>query len=63
MLSDFTTYLRSNTRMRLRYDKKDPIAESVEKMLNGYVKETTLKYEQSNLEEETPRVQITHERV
>ena len=54
MLSDFTTYLRSNTRMRLRYDKKDPIAESVEKMLNEYVKETTLKYEQSNLEERHP---------
>ena len=54
MLSEFMTYLKSNTRMRLRYDKKDPIAESIEKMLDGYVKETTLKYEQSNLEERHP---------
>ena len=54
MLSEFMTYLKSNTRMRLRYDKKDPIAESVEKMLEGYVKETTLKYEQSNLENRHP---------
>ena len=54
MLSNFMTYLKSNTRMRLRYDKKDPIAESVQKMLDGYVKETTLKYEQSNLEERHP---------
>ncbi len=53
-LSQFITYLKSNTRMRLRYDKKDPIAESIEEMLEGYVKETTLKYEQSNLEERHP---------
>ena len=54
MLSQFVTYLKSNTRMRLRYDKNDPIDESVKKMLDGYVKETTLKYEQSNLEKRHP---------
>lgn len=54
LLSTFITYLKSNTRMRLRYDKKDPIAESVGQMLEGYVKETTLKYEQSNLEKRHP---------
>jgi len=54
MLSNFITYLKSNTRMRLRFDKKDPLAESVEKMYNSYVKETTLQYEQSNLEERHP---------
>lgn len=53
-LNQFVTYLKSNTRMRLRYDKNDPLEESIEKMLQGYVKETTLKYEQSNLEERHP---------
>lgn len=54
MLSEFITYLKSNTRMRLRYDKKDPLAESVEELYNNFVKETTLKYEQANLEERHP---------
>ena len=54
MLSEFMTYLKSNTRKRLRFDKKDPITQSVESLLNDYVKESTLKYEQSNLEARHP---------
>lgn len=54
MLSEFMTYLKSNTRKRLRFDKKDPIAQSVETLLNDYVKQSTLKYEQSNLEARHP---------
>lgn len=54
MLSEFITYLKSNTRLRLRFDKNDPLDESVEQLYNNFVKETTLKYEQSNLEERHP---------
>lgn len=54
MISDFMTYLKSNTRKRLRFNKKDPIVESVNSLLNDYVKESTLKYEQSNLEDRHP---------
>jgi len=53
-LSAFMTFLKSNTRMRLRFDKNDPIAASVEQLYNEYVKESTLKYEQSNLEDRHP---------
>lgn len=54
MLSEFMTFLKSNTRKRLRFNKKDPIAQSVNILLEDYVKESTLKYEQSNLEERHP---------
>lgn len=53
-LSDFVSWLKSNTRLRLRFDKSDPINTSVNSLFDEFAREATLKYEQSNLEKRHP---------
>ncbi len=53
-LREFANYLKKNSRKRLRYDKTTPVANAAKEMLNEYVQDYAIQYEESTLESKYP---------
>ncbi len=53
-LREFADYLKKNSRKRLRFDKSVPVANSAKEMLNEYVEDYAIQYEESTLESKYP---------
>ena len=53
-INDFTQYMKSNVRERLKFPKSKPVQESANEMYNKYVKDKIMAYEEANLEKKYP---------
>ena len=51
---DFAEYCKKNTRTRLRFDKKNPLMNSVKEMYNSFTDQKAIQYEEANLENRYP---------
>ena len=53
-LQDFAKYCKENGRKRMRFDKANPLTESVKEMYDLFIDEKTVAYEEANLERKYP---------
>lgn len=53
-LDDFAAYCKKNTRIRLRYDKNKPVAETINELYNEFVNEKAIEFEEKNLDTKYP---------
>ena len=53
-VGDFATFLARNTRKRMQLGRNTPIGDGIEQLYEEYVKESTLRYEEQQLEDKYP---------
>lgn len=53
-VGDFAAYLARNTRKRMQLGRNTPIGDGIEQLYQEYVKESTLRYEEKQLEDKYP---------
>ncbi|MBK8620542.1 MAG: peptidyl-prolyl cis-trans isomerase [Saprospiraceae bacterium] len=53
-LGDFTSFIKKNTKTRLKYDKGRPVAQTANDLYNEFVNEKAIEFEEKNLEYKYP---------
>ena len=53
-VNDFTAYLKSNVRERLKYPKAKPVVQATNELYDKFMKEKIMDYEEANLENKYP---------